>query len=135
MSEHESTWSGPRPGGSPLTPKLTPALLNALAAIAAATPADATTHVGPVGVTGRSLARALWPESPGWSRRNARGASNHPGSLGGTMPMLGARTARRLVTAGLVDIEYSDVHQPFFSINPTGRSVLAAQTRPAPATD
>lgn len=38
----------------------------------------------------RDFARLMWPDSKGWNRRT-RGRDNHPGAMGGTMPMIGAR--------------------------------------------
>lgn len=38
----------------------------------------------------RELARALYPDSPGWSRRT-RKFGGYTGAVGGTMPMIAAR--------------------------------------------
>ncbi|AYD87329.1 hypothetical protein SEA_VALENTINIPUFF_27 [Microbacterium phage ValentiniPuff] len=37
----------------------------------------------------REFARRMWPDSKAWGLRT-RGRNNHPGAMGGTMPMKGA---------------------------------------------
>lgn len=53
-------------------------------------------------ITGRGMARMMWPDSPAWEKRTRRRGSNHPGQMGGTMPMLGARLLWALGDAGLL---------------------------------
>lgn len=79
---------------------------------------------GERGATGRSLAHALWPDSPAWEK-TTRSRPGFQGSRGGTMPMKGARAARELNDLGLVWIEYTSHHQPFFTLSPRGEKVLA----------
>lgn len=68
------------------------------------------------GLTGRQIAHALWPDSPAWQKRTrGRSTSNHNGSLGGTMPMLGAKQGHRAVSLGYATVEYdAETGQPRF---------------------
>ncbi|SDH39005.1 hypothetical protein [Microbacterium sp. 77mftsu3.1] len=102
------------------TPKVTLTAFQrrALEAIAAA---------GERGHTGRSLAQELWPDSPAWDRRT-RGRNERNGAIGGTMPMKGGRAARTLDDLGLVRIEDTEWHQPFFKITARGRELLAERS-------
>jgi len=93
---------------------LTAPQLRALAAIAEA---------GDKGHTGRSLAQALYPDSPAWGKVT-RSRPGFQGSRGGTMPMLGAKIARGLADRGLVYVEYTDLYQPVFTITTAGRRML-----------
>jgi DNA-directed RNA polymerase subunit M/transcription elongation factor TFIIS len=85
------------------------------------------------GVPGQAIARKLWPDSPGWERRTRRHGTNHPGQLGGTMPMKGARAARELADLGLVIVQYTDYHQALFKISDNGRKLLIELGVTAPA--
>jgi hypothetical protein len=72
---------------------LTPPQRRALAAVVAA---------GARGTTARSLALALWPDSPAWNVRTRGRTGNRNGAVGGTMPMKAGRLLRTLEEAGLV---------------------------------
>lgn len=76
------------------------------------------------GVTGRELARNLWPDSPAWDRRTRFHATSNQGAVGGTMPMLGAKMGRRLEDLGFARVRYSSVMQPYFIITAAGRREL-----------
>ena len=76
------------------------------------------------GYTGRSLAQALWPDSPAWEK-TTRSRPGFNGSKGGTMPMKGARAARELNDLGLVWIRYTSHHQPIFYLSTRGEKLLA----------
>jgi len=54
------------------------------------------------GMSPRSIARALWPDSRGWERRSNRGSTPAGGALGATMPMKAATMLHRLQALGLV---------------------------------
>ena len=103
---------------------LTPFKLRVLAALL-----EVTDNPSPGwnGHTGRSLAGALWPNSPAWKKRT-RGSDAHAGgnAMAGTMPMKGARAGHELARLGLAHVEYSSHSQPFFTISSKGRRVLAA---------
>lgn len=98
---------------------LTPFKESALRALAAAERGPRPGH------TGRSFARALWPDSLAWGRRtrgsNARAGGN---AMAGTMPMKGARVARELNYLGLCTIEYTSSRQPIFRISHQGKKTL-----------
>lgn len=51
----------------------------------------------------RELARARWPDSPGWQRVSNRRSTPAGGALGATMPMKAATVLWRLHTHGLAD--------------------------------
>lgn len=54
----------------------------------------------------RDFAMQMWPDSKGWERRT-RGRDNHPGAMGGTMPMKGATLLWRLADLACASrIEY-----------------------------
>jgi hypothetical protein len=53
-------------------------------------------------VSGRDMAQFLYPDSPAWRKRTrARRTGTQNGSLGGTMPMLGAKVLHSLERQGL----------------------------------
>jgi hypothetical protein len=52
-------------------------------------------------VSPAALARHLWPDSAAWQRRTRHYGSNHPGQLGGTMPMKAGTLLNRLADMGL----------------------------------
>ncbi|MFE6966948.1 hypothetical protein ACFVAJ_17690 [Agromyces sp. NPDC057679] len=93
---------------------------------------DHPTETG-VGHTGRSLAAALWPDSPAWHRRT-RGRNGRNGALGGTMPMRGATAGWALHSIGLADVTENEHHQPRFTINTSGRDALQQITAGKPVT-
>lgn len=86
----------------------------------------AIAEAGERGHTGRSLARALWPDSPAWGKVT-RSRPGFNGSMGGTMPMKGARAARALADLGLVWITYTQHHQPIFTLSYRGEKAVASQ--------
>lgn len=49
----------------------------------------------------RTLAMHLWPDSPAWRKRTRHNGTNHPGQIGGTMPMKAATLLHRLADKGL----------------------------------
>lgn len=81
-------------------------------------------HELSAGVPGRTVASALWPDSPAWNKRTRKHGTNDPGAIGGTMPMKGARAARELNELGLVHINYTEHHQALFRISEAGRRLL-----------
>lgn len=44
----------------------------------------------------RSVARVMWPDSVGWTKRTRKYGGNDPGAVGGTMPMKAAAVLWRL---------------------------------------
>lgn len=44
----------------------------------------------------REVAKALWPDSPGWGKRSHRGSTPAGGAMGATMPMKAATLLWRL---------------------------------------
>lgn len=52
----------------------------------------------------REFAMLMWPDSPAWQKRT-RGRDNHPGAIGGTMPMNGARLLWKLRDLKLADLD------------------------------
>lgn len=97
--------------------ELTPAKLRALVAIR-----DLCEAAGPyaLGVPGRSIAAKLWPDSPAWEQRTRFHSTSNQGSLGGTMPMKGARVAWELERLGLVGHRSSSVNQSLFYVTVEG---------------
>ena len=70
----------------------------------------------------REIAKRLWPDSPGWTRRSDRGATDAGGALGATMPMKAATLLWRLHRLGLADHDYTrNVWEP----TSKGRQVIA----------
>ncbi len=49
----------------------------------------------------REFAQLMWPDSPAWNRRTRFHATSNQGTIGGTMPMLGARMLWKLRDLGL----------------------------------
>jgi hypothetical protein len=51
----------------------------------------------------RDFARAMWPDSPAWTRRSrGQRGTNRSGAMAGTMPMLGAKMLWHLYDLGYV---------------------------------
>lgn len=72
--------------------------------------------------TGRAIAQALWPDSPGHRIRPQR-HDGRGGGKGATMPMLGAKRGWRLVRLGLA-YQGLAFRQTVFRITPEGREAL-----------
>ena len=82
----------------------------------------------------REVARAMWPDSVGWSKRTRKYGTNDPGALGGTMPMKAATVLWRLEDRGLairVGASY-DAHANLWQITEHGRRVLDGHEQPRP---
>lgn len=76
----------------------------------------------------RGVAKAMWPDSVGWSRRTRKYGTNDPGALGGTMPMKAATVLWRLQAMGYADragASYDHLAN-LWTITPAGRDALAA---------
>lgn len=70
----------------------------------------------------RMVAKALWPDSPGWEKRSRRGSTRSGGALGATMPMKAGGLLNRLFAHGLVWEE-----DGAWTISSKGRALLDAQ--------
>lgn len=71
----------------------------AQAAVLAALPAW-----GERGMSARQVAKAAWPNDPGWDRVTAgHGASRHNGAKGATMPLRAGRVLRALADLRLAE--------------------------------
>ena len=82
----------------------------------------------------REVAKAMWPDSVGWSKRTRKYGTNDPGALGGTMPMKAATVLWRLEDRGLavrVGASY-DVFANLWQITEHGRRVLDGHEQPRP---
>lgn len=78
-------------------------------------------------IAARQVAKALWPDSPGWERRTRRyGGANRNGAVGGTMPMKAGTLLGRLVRLGVADEYLTEVLQPRWTITTRGRQWLEA---------
>ncbi len=61
---------------------------------------------GERGLSARQVAKAVWPDDPGWDRVTAgRGASRHNGAKGATMPLRAGRVLRAMADAGYAEHE------------------------------
>jgi len=100
---------------------LTDAQMRALRALDDLERARALTHP-------RDVARALWPDSPGWEQRARRGSTAAGGALGATMPMKAATVLWRLHARGCAQ-ETSGR----WRVTALGRAVLAGTGEPLPA--
>lgn len=69
--------------------------------------------------TPRSFAGGMWPNSPAWGKRT-RGYDRHPGAVGGTMPMRGARELWKLRELRLAWVE----EYTHWTVSPAGRKLL-----------
>jgi hypothetical protein len=97
---------------------LTPFRLRALAILR-----DVTDRSSFSRMTGRSMAKALWPNSPAWEKRTRRrGGGNQSGAVGGTMPMKGAKVLWDFQTEGLA---FQEIDREW-TISERGRQALAA---------
>lgn len=75
----------------------------------------------------RSVARVLWPDSPGWDKVSRRGSTPAGGALGATMPMKAAQILWRLREHGMADLPYDSNR---WSITEKGRAYLAGENTP-----
>jgi hypothetical protein len=75
-------------------------------------------------MSAREVARAMWPDSPGWERRSRRRATPASGALGATMPMKAGTMLWRLGERGLVAGE-RHMGSSVWWITAEGRNALA----------
>ncbi len=68
----------------------------------------------------RALAKKMWPDSVGWSKRTRKFGTNDPGAIGGTMPMKAATLLWRLHSKNLAALDEYDR----WTITPDGLRAL-----------
>lgn len=71
----------------------------------------------------RDVAKALWPDSKGWSRATHR-HDGRAGAYGGTMPMRAGRVLESMRERGLVVVSYSFSGQALWSASLSGVTAL-----------
>lgn len=77
----------------------------------------------------RAVAKAMWPDSVGWTKRTRKFGGRDPGAVGGTMPMKAATVLWRLEARGCASIAYD---ANLWSITDRGRRVLEGSDVPLP---
>lgn len=80
----------------------------------------------------REVARRMWPDSVGWTKRTRKYGTNDPGAVGGTMPMKAATVLWRLAERGCawkVGASY-DSSANLWEITELGRRVLDGTAQP-----
>ena len=120
-----------RPGqGRPVSKPLTGPQMRALAALRELSDSRGP-GFDPRPVWPRELARTLWPDSVGWTKRTRKYGTNDPGAVGGTMPMKAATLLWRLHERGLA--WRPDWDSNGWEITERGRRVLAGIDEPLDA--
>jgi hypothetical protein len=83
-------------------------------------------------VSPKDLAKALWPDSDAWNKRNrGRRTGTISGAVGGTMPMNAARLLWTLRERGLTNKE-DNANADLWFVTTLGEGVLAGTAEPKP---